>query len=113
MSWLDLEKLLTSGTKSDCKDLVYRGYSKQFKTKSGFAQKIELRFLKRKSCRGCLDCIGLSETIAMHLECDLDFLGFDKVQPDKFYTLKVINEKRDWETSAVEDYDIEIQEVKF
>lgn len=106
-------EILSSEYKSDCKGLIFRGYNKQFKTKAGFCQKIELRFMKRISCKGCLDCGGLMESVQMHLECDLNFLGFDKVEHDKYYTFRFINLSRDWESGLIDDYDIEIQEANF
>ena len=86
-----------------CKGIFFRGsISKCMTSYNGFVERKELRFLKRKSCKGCEQCGWLwdfmNEDILM-LDKDDSYIG--DIQHGKLYTYNVITSS-DWESGLIE-----------
>lgn len=95
-----------------CKGLVFKGYYSIFKTQNGFEQRQGLRFLKRKSCPGCINCGWIKneefdEAIVMNR-----VLMQNDIENGKLYTLKISNLTVDRETGIADDWDLEVVEYK-
>ena len=92
-----------------CKGVFFRGYYNKYMDAKGFHEKSGFRLLKRKSCSGCDKCGFLLES--MNEVPDAVIFPKD-INDGALYTVKVVNESRDWETGYIDDYDIKFYEVK-
>lgn len=105
-NWDDLKE--EANPACDCKGLFYRGYNNLYVSEYGEVHhKQGIRFLKRKSCKGCDKCSFLIDSMK---ECP-DSVIMPEIKQSTIYSVRVINEHRDWESGCIDDYDIEIFEV--
>lgn len=95
--------------RSQCKGRYFRGYVTRYKTKYGFAEKVEVRPLQRMSCPGCEHCGWIEDDLNNGLE--LGYLSFEGIEDGKIYMLQSFNEHRDWETGIVDEYDLKFVEI--
>jgi hypothetical protein len=94
---------------SDCKGLFFRGYQNLYVSQYGEVHtKQGIKFLKRKSCKGCHQCSFIIDSMK---ECP-DSVIMPKIVQSHLYSIRVTNQCRDWETGYIDDYDIEVFEVK-
>jgi hypothetical protein len=89
--------------KPNCRGLVFRCSSVSYPTKKGYANKQDMNFLSRSSCRCC-----------WHLLDDLKEFGAifpENLKHNGLYTLTGCNYHTDWETGQVDDYDLIFKEI--
>lgn len=94
-----------------CKGLIFR------LTRSGWAHegdsvgfKYQFKLLKRKSCKGCDQCLFLWDDLHERI-CDWGNDGYGSnielgEENQALYQLKVTNTSTDWESGMVDDWDI-------
>lgn len=98
----------------DCKGLIFRGYCSTFYDSN--TQKIEtkmgIRFLKKKSCKGCPKC-------GFYFDDIYDIIGNDNlvwpeegIQQGSLYSIKVDITSTDWETGMADGWDFIIYKIK-
>ena len=96
-----------------CKGLIFRGYNSQFfdyKNKR-IEKKEGLKLLKRKSCKGCSYCGFYFDDMYDMLEMD-GIIFPEKIENNKLYGIKIVNEQTDWETGIVDQWDYEFYLLK-
>lgn len=78
--------------KEGCPGLFFRGYNRTFITSTGgVTQRVELRFLKRRSCRGCEHCGYLAEMLGE----EVAGMDIHDIQEGKIYQLVVDGSRPD------------------
>ena len=100
----------TSKPKHICKGLVFRGFHSMFVAGDMTIQRKEgIRLLKRKSCQGCPECefnYWMMDNIRE--EVSMGSLIMPEIHHGELYTVRVINETRDWETGIVDSWETEV-----
>ena len=91
----------------ECKGLVFRGFENLFWANNRLERKEGIKLLKRKSCSGCPKCGWLLDSMSEQVSNGTTII-MSNIENGKEYSLRVINEHRDWETGYVDDYDIEV-----
>lgn len=100
---------------SRCKGQIYRAAVTVYETSRGFALTIKLNYLKKKSCKGCGYCHLFIDVLGDAISCyedEVSIIGFEKVEHGKLYTLQAVPSSRDLETGLVDDYVLELVEIK-
>jgi len=93
--------------KPECKGQIYRCNVNMFLNSSGnYVEKVTMRHLRTKSCRGC-ECCG-------YLEDDLrEFIAIGEgasirpaIKHGELYRLQIVDVGVDWETGAADEWHI-------
>jgi len=85
---------------SECKGLVFRGYNTVFRSGNHIANHQGIKLLKRKSCPGCDTCENTLDCFDEDINCGT--VDIPTIEHDKLYSLRWINDGRDWETGYVD-----------
>jgi NAD-dependent dihydropyrimidine dehydrogenase PreA subunit len=93
--------LATTVNESKCKGLFFRVRESRFISNGTITLRREFKPLKRMSCKGCGSCEWMFDDLN---ECGMAFI--DDGQNGDIVRLAVLNEKRDWETGYVDNYDL-------
>ncbi|MCD6199292.1 MAG: hypothetical protein J7K15_12135 [Deltaproteobacteria bacterium] len=101
---------IVEGKKNSCKGQVYRASVNHYATDKEIVFTVRLRKLKKLSCDGCEFCGWLNEALG-EVDADWSIGGICNVEHGKIYTLKVCNERKDWETGIVDDWDLCVVEA--
>ena len=102
--------------KDKCKGLFFRCYKNSHFTNGTISSKIELRFLKRMSCKGCSSCDWMDEFISEDIigsECCGDnYLCDSQLKSGRIY--KAVPHGSSWLSDCGMEYECEIrfEEVK-
>jgi hypothetical protein len=119
MHWHDPDEITTIGEliivkdgmefdkAAHCKGIVFRGHHSLFYKQGVIKEKTELRLLKKQSCPGCPRCWWIFEDLSN----ELDNLILPDIKQGKLYSIRSVNESRDWETGIIDQYDLEVFEV--
>ena len=95
-----------------CKGLFFRASVSSYKKKDGsYETKHTLRFLKRKSCKGCEQCYGTLEYLDENVSCFSEEALFTDLIPGKIYTPVWVNMGRGFE-DTYDEYEVQWEEVK-
>jgi len=94
----------------NCKGLYFRGYNNFYSQGINVHRKQGVKFLKRKSCPGCKYCSWYYDQMNEMLQSDCVLLP--EIEHGALYSIRVINESRDWETGYIDQYDFEFYEVE-
>lgn len=97
-------------SKEQCKGLVFRGYKSMFWTGEKLEERKGLRFLKRKSCKGCQFCSYILDNMNENISGEM--INLDNIEDRKLYTIYYGNFSRNWESGIVDDWDVIIEEIK-
>lgn len=113
MQKLDLSSLLRKAEvkeeKDGCKGRYYRVMKSKYINNAGsITFTTQFRPLKRRSCKGCVECGWLEDDLR---ERDLDILFEKDFEGGEIVTIISCNEHTDWETGHVDDYDIKFVSV--
>ncbi len=92
-----------------CTGLVYRADVANVVTKRGFMSSIRMNELKRKSCK-CSARDYIKDCISDMI--DIPILNLEEAEHSKLYTVQIVNERRDWETGHVDDFDLQLTKIK-
>ena len=93
-----------------CRGLFFRGYHSTYYQDGKFERKEGIRLLKKMSCPGCKNCGYLLDDVQ-----DFIYGGgliFPEIKHGALYSIHYTNFSKDWESGIVDDYDLEIYEVK-
>ena len=93
-----------------CKGLFYRGHTNKYWNGYKLSFSKELRFLKRRSCTGCVKCDWYYEQIKELLYIDAIILP--EIKNGQLYSVKCVVTSTDWETGYADDWVFEFYEVK-
>ncbi len=90
-----------------CTGLVFRACVSEFLDKrNSYVKTVRFTPLIRSSCR-CLKCSSLFDVYIDTIREGLFPIIPDEVVDQALYSLRLINESRDFETGYVDDYDLE------
>jgi len=92
-----------------CKGMKFRGYTSTFWSGHKLETRHGIRFLKRDSCTGCSKCAHFDEFME---ETPENIIGLNEIKHGKIYTLNVTNMYYDWQSGYLDDWDVEIVEVR-
>ena len=92
-----------------CKGLIFRGHRTMFVKDGRIELKQGVRLLKRKSCKGCDKCEWWWDSLNEDVENE--HIIFPEIEHGALYSIRVVNESRDFETGYVDDYDTEIYKL--
>ena len=95
---------------NNCTGLVFKGSSQVYMTNGRITYKQSVRLMKRMSC-DCDTCLYMLDSINEDIACDHPPIFPKQIKDGKFYSVRVINESRDWETGIIDDWDTEIFEI--
>jgi hypothetical protein len=95
--------------KEKCKGLFWRAYVNRYEQDGRIVVQRELRLLKSKSCKGCVDCGWFLEY--MNDELDFEYTQLDNIEHGRIYTYKVHSSQGYYDTYPEID-GIEFVEVK-
>lgn len=89
-----------------CKGLYFRAYNSQWKDYSreqryAVRQDIQLRLLKKASCKGCETC----ELFWEYLQDTEDRFDLSEIEKGKIYTPMFRELNREYETGCLDDWD--------
>lgn len=101
--------LKAAGEENDCKGLFWRANVSSFLSDKTIQERVQLRFLKRKSCKGCSYCDWLWESLGETIEEGI--VSKKEIEHGKIYTYNVVTSKGYYDLYADIDY-IEFVEVK-
>lgn len=97
---------------SECKGLIFRGKCNSFINSNGeYVYQERMYPLKKKSCSGCDKCGFLHETLEEYLSNGLNPI-ISNIEHNALYKLTDVNIQKDWESSIVDDYDLEFVRIK-
>ena len=100
-------KQVTCDDPSACKGKVYRVQDNNFLGSNGsYNAHRTYKLLKRKSCKGCNYCGWINDAI------NDGTTVIDGGNTGDLVTLAICNERTDWETGTVEDFDLVFEVVK-
>lgn len=103
----ELEDFITEQSKSTCKGKVYRVQDNNFLASNGsYHTHRTYKLLKRRSCKGCVHCGWIDDAI------NEGTAVIDGGNTGDLVTLIPVNEKRDWETGCVDEFDLQFIVVK-
>ena len=101
-------------TQNQCKGATFRGYASTFY--DSINQRVErkegIRILKSKSCPGCQFCAFISDQLPDMIDSKSLIFPKGGIISGKLYSIRVINESRDYESGMIDDWDFEIFEIK-
>lgn len=100
---------LTTTDNSSCNGIVYKAEISLFETKYGINYNIKLKINKKLSCPGCSLCnydSGLSEIDVDHWP----IIDIEKAENGKYYTIEIVNQHRDYESSIIDSWDLKLIE---
>lgn len=109
----NLEEQAMDGAKDAhvCKGLFYRGRVSSFlDKKGGYTYQERMVPLKRMSCPGCDQCEWLRDSLSESVSYG-DTPVIKDIKDGAMYSLKVVNESRDFETGHIDSWDMEFVEV--
>lgn len=93
-----------------CKGLFFRGYNETFMHNQNIIMKQGLNFLKRMSCSGCEKCGWIWEV--MNDQLDSKCVIIPEIERGALYSVRIVNESKDWETGYVDSFDFQFFKVK-
>ena len=97
---------------SVCKGLIFRGKRNAFINGRGeYVYQERMYPLKKKSCTGCNKCGWYNEMLEEDIGNGILPI-ISHVEHNALYKLEVVNINKDWETSIVDDYDLEFIRIK-
>jgi len=89
-----------------CKGLVFRAEVNNYIGKgNSIVFSTRFKFLKRKSCSGCDQCLSMLDQLQDMQECDGIICDLSKIEDKSLYKLVVTNVRKDWETGYAGDWD--------
>lgn len=93
-----------------CTGLVFRGVSTVYSGKyCTYAERTELRLLRRKSCQ----CDGCSQLLSDIEQCVYDGrVDHPPIEHGEMYSVRYCNISRDWESGWIDDWDIEFYKIE-
>ena len=97
--------------KEQCKGKIYRADVQHCQTKRGILFSVRLNEIKRLSCQGCDKCGWIDENLS-ELNDEWGIVNICEAEHGKLYTIDMCNERKDWETGIVTDWDLKIVEYK-
>ncbi|MFA5355284.1 MAG: hypothetical protein WC302_00900 [Candidatus Paceibacterota bacterium] len=103
------EEIVKLAEEKICQGIFFRGSVSKYYSGLKIAYHQELKLLKRKSCSGCPECAWIWDDLAMSMD---NFIWPKVIKHGALYSIRITNKHRDWESGIVDDYDIEILEVK-
>jgi hypothetical protein len=95
----------------ECKGLYFRGYYNFYEFGGDIHLKQGLKFLKRKSCSGCVKCGWYWDTISEQMSCGGVILP-DQINNGSLYTMSCVVTSTDWESGHADDWEYRYEEVE-
>lgn len=90
-----------------CKGRIYKcKVSTYLDGRGNYTQKVSMDLQKRKSCKGCAKCGWIDDALTENLACGEPPI-INTYENNALYTLRSVNEKRDWETGYIDSFDLE------
>lgn len=94
-----------------CKGIVFRCILNAYIAHDdSYVEKIMMRPLKRKSCKGCVRCGWIIDSMRESVG-DERFPIIHDAMPNALYKVIVVNEQEDWETGFIDDFDLEFKRI--
>jgi len=94
-----------------CKGLIFRGYSSFYTHNDNRIESREgVKLLKKKSCSGCERCGWMWEDITESIACDGAVIFPQNIENGELYSVRVVNEYKNWEGEY--SYDLEIYKIE-
>ena len=95
-----------------CKGRIYRARVSAFIDNRGdYVYRERMVLLKRKSCIGCEECGCLDDMLSEFLSNETPPIIMH-IEDGALYSLRVVNESRDWESGMIDDWDMEFVKIK-
>jgi hypothetical protein len=99
--------------KPTCKGIIYKCKINNFINRKGhYIEKISMIPMKTLSCKGCVTCGWIEETMDDVIACDGNIQFVDKPEHNELYELKVTDTFTDWETGMVDEFYIGFVKIK-
>jgi hypothetical protein len=99
--------------KPTCKGAIYKCKINNFINKHGhYIEKISMIPMKSLSCKGCVTCGWIEETMDDTISCDGNIPFVDEPEHDTLYELKVTDTFTDWETGIIDEFYIGFVKIK-
>ena len=95
----------------NCTGLVFKAKVEHYLDKNDtYVNTHKMVLMRRKSCK-CNMCYMLYDGYIQMCQEQIWPILPDNMQHEELYTLKVINEKTDWESGCVEDFDFTFTKI--
>ena len=110
----EAKEMIEVKTANKCKGATFRGYSSTFydSINSRVERKEGIKLLKSKSCHGCQFCGFIFDQLPDMIDSESLIFPDEGIVTGKLYSIRVINESRDYESGMMDDWDFEIFEIK-